>query len=181
MKQSIIMLSFTAILATFVKVCSAEQIDPVSSSDAAMAYGNISLSEGNITNVILFRVGEGGAPPIDVPNQSHVYDNGDYFFENLEPGTYFIMGFTAGNKKFNFNYRGTEEAKFINGDAVEVKRGSVTYLGSYNVKGIDQDSQNSEPFEIARNKTAVKILILKHLKAEAQGTGWDQRMDRAMK
>jgi hypothetical protein len=181
MKRSIIILSLGAVLATLFTVCSANQIEPVSGPDVAMAYGNISLSGGYITDVVLYKVGEGGAPPIDVPHQSHVYDNGDYFFENLEPGTYFLMSFAAGNERFNFNYRSTDQAKFINGDAVEVKRGSVTYLGSYDVKKVGQNSQNGDSFEIVRSQTAARILILKHLKEEARGTGWDRLMDRAMK
>jgi hypothetical protein len=160
--------------------CGAEPINPVSGPEAAAAYGNISLPEGNISNVLLYKVGEGDAPPIQSPHQCHTYTNGDYFIENLEPGKYFLMGFTAGKQKFNFNYQGLSEAEFIKDAAVEIKRGSITYFGSYDVKGIDQKFQKSAAFEITHSKTAAKILILKHLKEDAQGTGWDKRIDRAM-
>jgi hypothetical protein len=160
--------------------CGAVPIDPVSGPEAAAAYGNISLPEGSISNVLLYKVSEGNAPPIKSPHQCHTYANGDYVIENLEPGKYFLMGFTAGKEKFSFNYRGINDADFIKDAAVEIKRGSVTYMGSYDVKGVDQKFQKSAAFEIMHSKTAVRILILKHLKEEAQGTGWDKRIDKAM-
>jgi hypothetical protein len=181
MKKSIIKLSFAAILATLVPVCSAVPINPVSSPDVAMAYGNITLPEGNITDVLLYKVDEGDAPPVKSPHQSHTYANGDYFIENIEPGKYFLREFVAGKEQFNLNYQGIDEAKFIKDVAVEVKHGSATYFGSYDVTGIDNKFQKSSSYAITHNKYAARMLILKHLKAEVQGTGWDKLIDRAMK
>jgi hypothetical protein len=178
MKQSIIKIVFIMLTITG---CGAEPINPVSGPEVAMAYGNISLPEGNIANVLLYKVGEGDAPPSKSPHQSHIYANGDYFIENIEPGKYFLMGFTAAQEKFNLNYQGIDEAKFIKEAAVEIKHGSANYLGSYDVTGVDRNFLKNNSFAITHNKYAAKMLILKHLKAEVQGTGWDKLIDRAMK
>jgi hypothetical protein len=87
----------------------------------------------------------------------------------------------VGQDKFSFNYRGIDEAAFIKETAVEVKSGSASYMGSYDVKGNDRDILKSSTVEIMRSKTAIRNLILKHLKDEAKGTGWDSRFERAMK
>jgi hypothetical protein len=181
MKQSIIKIAIAAILAMIIIGCGAEPIKPVSGPEAAVAFGNISLPEGKISNVVLYKVGEGDAPPTKSPHRSHVFANGDFLIENVVPGKYFLREFTAGREKFDFNYRGIDEAEFVKGAAVEIKPGSVTYMGSYDVTGIDQKFKKSADFEIEHSKTAVRILILKHLKEESEGTGWDKRFERAMK
>lgn len=182
MKQSIIKIFFAAILAAITTVCGADPINPPSSYVSSVAYGNISLPEGNTVSLVqLYKVGEGGAPPTEAPSMGHVYANGDYFVENIEPGKYLLMGFMVAQDKFNFNYRGLEEAAFIKESAVEVKPGSATYMGSFDVKGNDPDFMKSSTVEIMRSKSAIRMLILKHLRDESKGTGWDTRFEKAMK
>jgi hypothetical protein len=181
MKHSIITIVFATILATIITVCSATPIKPASGPKAAAAYGNISLPEGYISNVMLYRVGEGDAPPIEWPHKSHIFTNGDFFFENVEPGRYFLKGFTAGREKFHFNYGGINEAESINEAAVGIKPGSITYMGSYDVIGIDKKFKKSADFEIMRSKTAAKMLILKHLKEQVKTGGWDKHFEKAMR
>lgn len=177
MNQSIIKIVFVMLT---IASCGAEPISPVSGPDAAAAYGNISLPEGSISDVLLYKETEGGAPPVKSPHQCHTYANGDYIIENLEPGKYFLMGFKAGKEVFNVNYKGVNDAQFIKDTEVEVKPGSITYMGSYDVKGIDKKFQKSGAFEISHSHTAARMLILKHLKEDAQGTGWDRIINRAM-
>ena len=161
--------------------CASTPVQPVTSSDKAAAYGNITLPEGNITNVMLFKVGEVYAPPFKSPPKGHIYTNGNFLFENLEPGKYFLVGFMSGQNAFYFNYRGLEKEEFIKKVAIDVKPGSVTYMGSFKVTGIDRHLLKTDTFDIERSSSPGKNVILEHLKMAAAGTGWDKRFDKAMK
>lgn len=181
MKHPIITITFAAILVSFITVCGAAPVKPASGPKAAAAYGNISLPYGYISDVVMYKVVEGDVPPIEWAHKSHVYPNGDFFFENVEPGKYFLRGFTAGREKFDFNYRGVNEAEFLNGASVEIKPGSITYMGSYDVAGIDKKFQKGADFEIAHSKTAARMLILRYLKEQAKIAGWNKHFEKAMK
>lgn len=169
------------ILVAIIAGCGAPGIKPVSGPKAAAAYGNITMPAGNITRVMLYKVGEVYAPPFKSPPQSHTYTNGNFFFEDLEPGKYFLMGFMSGQEAFYFNYTGIKEEKFIKEVAVDIKPGSVIYLGSYEVTGIDRNLFKTDTFDIKRSKTPTRDTILKHLKEATKGTGWDARFEKAMK
>lgn len=174
-----IRLAFIAILLT--GCFGAAPIKPVVDSKSSAAYGNISLPDHYITNVMMYKVGEVYAPPFKSPPHAHTYTNGNFFFENLEPGKYYLMGFMAGQEAFYFNYRGIEQDDFIKNVAIDVKPGSVAYLGSYQVTGIDRNFFKSDTFDIKRSKKPDRATILAHLKEVAEGTGWDQRFAKAMK
>lgn len=170
-----------ALLVALATGCGTAPVEPVSGPKAAAAYGNITLPNGNITNVMLYKVGEVYAPPFKSPPAAHSYTNGNFFFVNLEPGKYFLMGFMAGKEAFYFNYSGMKEEEFIKKVAIEIKPGSTTYLGSYEVTGIDRNFFRSSTFDIKRSNSPTRNTILKHLKEAAKGTGWDARFEKAMK
>jgi hypothetical protein len=180
MERSIIKTTFAIMLFSIITGCATKPVKQDVSLDAAAAYGNITLPEGNITSVVLYKVGDVYDNISKIPPQGRVFANGDFFFENIDRGKYYLAGFTAGKEKFDFNYRGMEEYAFIKENAVEVKPGEVAYMGSYDVTGIDINFKKDATFEIAHSKTAVRILILKHLKEELQGSGWESHLDRAM-
>ncbi|MCG6934155.1 MAG: hypothetical protein LJE57_11000 [Gallionella sp.] len=166
---------------TLISGCGAPAIKPVSGPEASVAYGNITMPEGNITSVMLNKVGEIYAPPFKSPPQSHAYTNGNFFFENLTPGKYYLMGFMSGQDAFYFNYQGIDKQKFLKSITVDVKPGSVVYLGSYRVTGIDRNLFKADTFGIKRSKTPSRHTILKHLIKATKGTGWDARFEKAMK
>ena len=180
MKQAYFSIIF-ALVAAILAGCGAAPIRAVSGPESAAAYGNIALPEGVINNVMLYKVGEVYAPPFKSPPKSHTYTNGNFFFENLEPGQYYLVGFMSNQEVFYFNYRGINEEEFINEVAIDIKPGSVTYLGSYKVTGIDRHFIRSDTFDIKRSKKPSRKTILTHLKEAAAGTGWDERFAKAMK
>ena len=134
----------TAMLVAMIAGCGTPAIKPVSGPEASAAYGNITMPAGNITSVLLNRVGDIYAPLIKSPPQSHAYTNGNFSFENLEPGKYYLMGFMVDQEAFYFNYQGIDEAKFLKEVAIDIKPGSVVYLGSYEVTGIDRNFFKTE-------------------------------------
>ena len=157
-------------------------IKQASDPSHSAAYGNITLPDNKvITRVILYKVGEVYAPPFKSPPQSHTYTNGNFFFEDLTPGKYYLASFMSGNNAFYFNYRGLKDEEFLNEVAIDIKPGSVVYLGSYHVTGIERNFLKSDTFDIKRSKKPAKTTILKHLQKAAKGTGWDKRFANASK
>lgn len=181
MQQTIFKTFFTAILVTLITGCSTGAIKPVTGPEAAAAYGHITMPAGDITNVMLYKVGEVYKPLFNPPPRSHVYPNGDYFFENLEPGKYFLLGFMSGQEAFYFNHKGIDDPKFLKDFTIDVKPGSVTYLGSFEVTGIDRNFLRTDSFDIKRSKTPTKSTILKQLIGVTKGTGWDAVFEKALK
>lgn len=181
MQQTIFKTIYTAILVTLITGCSTEAIRPVSGPEAAAAYGHITMPVGTISNVMLYKVGEVYTPPFKSPPRSHAYPNGNYFFENLEPGQYFLLGFMSRQEAFYFNYQGTDDAKFLKEFTFDVKPGAVTYLGSFDVTGIDQNFLRTDSFDIKRSKTPTKSTILKQLIEATKGSGWDAVFEKALK
>ena len=182
MKRAATILGIAFLTAILTGCFGAAPIKPMAGPKASAAYGNISLPDNKyITNVMLYKVGEVYAPPFKSPPRGHTYTNGNFFFENLEPGKYFLVGFMSGQDAFYFNYRGLKEEEFIKEVAIDIQSGSTTYLGSYRVTGIERNFIKSDTFDIQRSDTPDKNTILKHLKEAAKGTGWDQRFSNAMK
>lgn len=182
MKQFISTVLMASILVILSGCFGAAPIKRMSDPSLSAAYGNITLPNSKVINrVILYKVGEVYAPPFKSPPQSHTYTNGNFFFENLKPGKYYLMSFMSGNEAFYFNYRGIKEEEFLNQVAIDIKPGTVNYLGSYEVTGIERNWLKSDTFDIKHSKTPSKNNILKHLKEAAKGTGWDKRFNDEMK
>ena len=181
MKRSVFSMAIITMVVILLAGCGAAPIRAVSGPESAAAYGNITLPEGVITNVMLYKVGEVYAPPFKSPPKSHTYTNGNFFFENLESGQYFLMGFMSGQEAFYFNYRGISKEEFIKEVAITIRPGAVTYLGSFEVTGIDRNFIRSDTFDIKRSTKPSKKTILTHLIEAAAGTGWDERFTQAMK
>lgn len=180
MKPIASILNIAVLIAALTGCMGSAPIKPAAGPDASVAYGNITLPNKNITNVMLYKVGEVYAPPFKSPPKGHTYTNGNFFFENLEPGKYYLVGFMSGRDAFYFNYQGLEKEEFINKVAIDIRPGAVTYLGSYKVTGIERNFIKSDTFDIKPSETPTRSNILDHLRKAAKGTGWDQRFTSAM-
>ena len=181
MKRLFSAVIITIIAAVLAGCFGAAPIKHATDSKRSAAYGNITLPDNLvITRVILYKVGEVYAPPFKSPPQSHTYTNGNFFFVNLTPGKYYLASFMSGNNVFYFNYRGLKDEEFLEKVALDIKPGSVSYLGSYQVTGIERNFFKSDTFEIKPSKKPAKVTILDHLKRAAKGTGWDKRFAKAM-
>jgi hypothetical protein len=109
------------------------------SATGAMLYGSLDLPaevRDQIQWLILYKVGEVYAPPFKVPIKARVFANGDFYMENVRPGTYFVHDVVAGFEAFYFYPPNLSEGKqVVLAHAVEVAPGSLTYLGRYRVHG----------------------------------------------
>jgi hypothetical protein len=109
------------------------------SATGAMLYGSLDLPAGvrdQIHQLIIYKVGEVYAPPFKVPIKARVFPNGDFYMENVAPGTYFVHDVVAGFEAFYLYPPKISEAKqVVLAHAVEVAPGSLTYLGRYRIHG----------------------------------------------
>lgn len=181
MIRSAIRLFLGIVFTVIIAGCASATVRPISGPRASAVYGNISLSHGHIYKVLLYKVGVVYVQPFKNPPKSHVYTNGNFFFENLKPGKYFLVGFIAGHKAFYFNYLGLPKKVFLKKVAFRVKPGSVKYAGSYKVSGIDRHLFKTNTFEIKRSRRPSRNAILSQVAKAAAGTGWDLRFKQAIK
>src|SRR5262249_51333924 len=101
-------------------------------------FGSLDLPTGvrdQIQWVIVYKLGEVYAPPFKSPIKARVFPNGDFYMENVSPGTYFVHDAVAGFEAFYLYPPSMSEAKDVaSKNAVEVAPGSLTYLGRYGIR-----------------------------------------------
>jgi len=107
------------------------------SATGAMLYGRLDLPpqvRDQMQWLIIYKVGEVYAPPFKSPIKARVFPNGDFYMENVSPGSYFVHDVVAGFEAFYLYPPSISEAKEVAlANAVEVAPGSVTYLGRYRI------------------------------------------------
>jgi hypothetical protein len=108
------------------------------SQTGAMLFGSLDLPPAvrdQIQWVIVYKVGEVYAPPFKSPIKARVFPNGDFYMENVSPGSYFVHDAVAGFEAFYLYPPSIGEAKEVAlKHAVEVAPGTLTYLGRYGVR-----------------------------------------------
>ena len=116
------------------------------SETGAMLYGSLELPaevRDQIQWMIIYKVGEVYAPPFKSPIKARVFPNGDFYMENVAPGSYFVHDVVAGFEAFYLYPPDISEAKEAAlALAVEVAPGSLTYLGRYRVYGWKPGAQS---------------------------------------
>jgi hypothetical protein len=107
------------------------------SATGAMLYGSLDLPaevRDQIQWLIIYKVGEIYAPPFKSPIKARVFPNGDFYMENVTPGTYFVHDVVAGFEAFYLYPPKMSEAKEAAlAHAVDVAPESLTYLGRYRI------------------------------------------------
>lgn len=107
------------------------------SATGAMLYGSLDLPaevRDQIQWLIIYKVGEVYAPPFKSPIKARVFPNGDFYMENVTPGTYFVHDAVASFEAFYLYPPDISEGKqVVLANAVEATPSSLTYLGRYRV------------------------------------------------
>lgn len=107
------------------------------SGQGALLYGSLELPPqvaNSIQWVIIYEVGTVYVPPFKTPIKARVFPNGDFYMENVKPGSYFLHNAAAGWEAFYMyppNMKQGKEAALAN--TVEVAPGGMTFLGRYRV------------------------------------------------
>ena len=117
-------------------------------------------------------------PPFKSPPKAHTYNNGNFFFENIRPGKYYLQGFMSGSLDFTFTFRSKEE---LDRAAFLVRPGELHYVGSYEVTGMKNGFFSPGSFDIERVQRPDKEKIFREIMEAAAGTGWDKRIEKYLK
>ena len=86
----------------------------------------------------------------------------------------------SGNNVYYFDYSGIEKED-IEKNLIDIKPGSVVYLGSYRVTGETDHLLRQDTFDIEQVRDPSEKTILKHLQEVTAQTGWDVKISRRLK
>lgn len=157
------------ILAAILAGCATRPIQPVSSQDDAFLFGHLVI-EGHYKpdHIVLHKHGETYSTS-NMPPYPHLYPDGSFAFDNLEPGRYHLVRVMDGNTIYNL------KDDFSKSTTFEVKPGALMHLGSMNVTNVDHNFSGSGSFELDRLSEPGESEILRRLMPHLDGTGWDER------
>jgi len=145
----------------------------------SMIFGNVQ-SGVMITQVKLHEYGAVYLPPFHTPPKVHVYPNGDFIAENLEPGKYYLSGFQSSDLR-DFSLASLKLKPFQR--VIWIKPGTLHYVGSYKLSGplvLDKKAKDDE-FFIRKVRLPGERDILRRIYQITEGTAWQNRIDKRLK
>ncbi len=153
--------------------CGGHSIQKVESPESACVYGNIVVDDGYVPNaVIMHELGVVYAPPFASPPTATTFDNGDFFFDNVKPGRYYLARFMVGNEMYAFSASTEEELAPM---LFDVKPGESHFYGAFHAES-GKGSIFSPAFDFQRAAHPDEAQVLRALMPHLMGTGWDQRV-----
>jgi len=167
------LLGIVAALALVLIGCGGHSIGRVKSAESACVYGNIVVDDNYVpTNVIMHELGVVYAPPFASPPAATTFNNGDFFFDNIKPGRYYLARFMVGRDMYAFVATSEKELAPM---LFEVRPGASHYMGTFRVKtGVG--SIFSPKFDFQRAAHPDEAELLRTLMPHLAGTGWDARV-----
>jgi hypothetical protein len=107
------------------------------SASGAMLYGRLDLPadvRDQIQWIMIYRLGEVYVTPFKNPIKARFFPNGDFYIENVKPGTYYVHDVVAGFEAFYMYPPDMDEAKaIVQQFTTDVEPGTLVYLGHYRV------------------------------------------------
>ncbi len=153
--------------------CGGHSIGKVESPESACVYGNIVVDDGYVPNaVIMHELGVVYAPPFASPPTATTFDNGDFFFDNVKPGRYYLARFMVGRDMYAFSATTEEELAPM---LFEVKAGESHFFGAFHAQS-GKGSIFSPAFDWQPAAHPDEAEVLRALLPHLTGTGWDQRV-----
>ena len=158
--------ALAALSLAVVASCAPAAVQPVDTSTRSLVYGHIEASKP-IQSVRLAKMLSAHHP------WAHVTENGDFFFENVGPGTYALMEFYAGGERYILLGRDTTSNKrFI----VKPTPGGIHFIGSWKVTGTKNNTFSPDEFSIDRIPSPDAKTVLARLKPALAGSGWEAKV-----
>lgn len=106
-------------------------------SSGSMLYGSLELPkevQDQIHWVIIYKLGEVYVTPFKNPIKARVFSTGNFYMENVEPGTYYVHHVAAGFEAFYLYPPDMSEAKeVILKHTTDVAPGTLAYMGHYRI------------------------------------------------
>ena len=154
-------------------------IRPPSSPENGMIFGNIVIDEKYVpTGVALAEYGKVYVGPFNPNPTGWCYGNGNFFFEDLKPGKYWLWYITSGNTRYWARHKTEED---LNAAIVDLKPGEIHFLGSFKI------TDNTIPIFNCGDVTAAAAMkpteedLLKFLAESLKEKGWGERLEARLK
>lgn len=142
------------------------RIHDIKDERSALVYGSIQGIKMDFIH--LHKVGKIYIGNWNKP-RPHIYKDGTFFFENIEPGEYYIDSLQYGKYIFDFGFI-AKTIKFT------VKPGELHYVGSFEVTDIKDYLIGLGKFTIKRVDTPDRKTLLERIMLITKGTGWESRI-----
>ncbi|MFL5577040.1 MAG: hypothetical protein ACJ79S_13830 [Gemmatimonadaceae bacterium] len=142
---------------------------PVDTARRTLVYGHIDAPK-RLQSVQIKKVGSFREP------RAWVFDNGDFFFENLPPGDYLLVGFIAGGEQYSLRSWNLESnRRFV----VHTTPGGMHFAGSWRVTGVSGGLLTPSKFSVERNDAPSGQALLQRLRPSLEGSGWERKVGSA--
>jgi hypothetical protein len=147
-------------------VATTSQPGPVDTANRALVYGHIKAPKP-------LQAVELAKPMSTRRPKARVLENGDFFFENIEPGDYVLMRFMAGGEWYALTGRDKESNRRF---MVPAKPGAMHFAGAWRVTGVKNNVFSPDEFTIERTDAPPAHAVLQRLRPALAGSGWEHRI-----
>jgi len=160
------------VLSVALASCGRQSIRPLDSESSGAIIGNLKVP-GGYSYINLYKLGVIYAAPFKSPPQAFADENGNFIFENLSPGQYYLVNVSDGHQVYVI----ASSAEEIKKNLIEVKAGQIVFIGAFLFTNIKKPLLAANTFEITRVNTPDEKTIIKELIPHAKNTGWDTRLE----
>jgi len=148
-----------------VAACAAPGV-PSRDEGTGLVFGHITVPQ-RLTHVYLYEMGRAYIGTFNMPRAT-VFRNGDFVFANLQPGDYYLAGFTDRTRTYWVNYsKGSLQRALIH-----VGKDKVLFSGAFQITDVDSKRFGNGSFDIRRVTRPSASEILQRLQARAGDSGW---------
>lgn len=179
MKPKLFLLTLISIVAVS---CASLPVTEVKNEESAMIFGFMDVTElaGYVNFMSFMKYPPQTKPYFGTPTdvKVHVYKDGLFFAENVEPGEYWFAQFHTNDKKvYEVTWQPTEK------DLFTVKSGQLRYVGSTKCviekkPGILLPTKGKFSLQPVESPTEKELLL--QILEKVRGTGWEAKVDQRL-
>ncbi|HKK06049.1 MAG TPA: hypothetical protein VKA50_09390 [Gammaproteobacteria bacterium] len=148
---------------------------PSRDAGTGLVFGHITVPQ-RLTHVYLYEMGRAYIGTLNMPRAT-VYRNGDFAFANLQPGDYYLAGFTDRTRTYWVNYtKGSLQRALIH-----VGKDQVLFAGAFQITDVDSKRFGNGSFDIRRVTRPTASDILQRLQARVGDSGWGPLIEASLK
>jgi len=168
-----------ALLLLIAAGCGGGSIRPPSSPESGMIFGNIVIDEDYVpTGVALAEYGKVYVGPFNPNPSGWCAKNGNFFFEDLVPGKYWLWYITSGRTRYWARHKTQED---LDAAIVDLKPGEIHFLGSYKITDNTIPIFNCGDVTVRAAMKPTEVEILQQLSDVLKDKGWKERIDARLK
>lgn len=147
-------------------------------ANSAAIFGSMTLPGDKyllLRNINLMKKGKvyGGLGRRALGEKTVIMGDNSFIAPNVEPGTYFIAGFDAGNV---YHVIPPKQIKYF-----KVRPGQMKFYGSYHYIEGKRSMFGPGSFSLRRTKKPSELTLLRWLESISYGTGWEKPISKRIR